>query len=145
MKSFLVVLSLVVLPLWQPMAQTNSSGDELEVENLMVLFREGRPMPDGTKEENSVDISFEVRNAKKADRAKVVVKQKSTAEILEVKTIRFSERDGLVFYNSYGHPRRMKRNVVSIQLPVGTFTREAVSVQVFAVDKNNQTTKKLEQ
>ena len=118
---------------------------DLRVDNLIVIFREGREMPDGMKDENSLDISFAIKNVKKANRAKVVVKDSNTEEILDVKTIKFNERDGVTFYSSQGYPRRIKRGIIPVQVNIGSLTQHQASVEVFAIDKNNKATEKIKQ
>jgi hypothetical protein len=117
----------------------------LDVVNLMVMFREGRQLPEGSVETNTIDVSFTVRNALQADRAKITVTQKGTGEVLEVKTVNFSERDGVAFYSSGVYPRRLHKDAISVQIPIGRLTQNDVEVEVFLLDKKNKATRKLKQ
>ena len=117
--------------------------DALDIGNLMVMYRQGQPLPEGSVETNTIDVSFSVRNALKADRAKITVTQKSTGEILEVRTVTFSSRDGVAFFSAYGYPRRLHKDSVSVQIYIGNLTEKDVEVEVFVIDKGNVATRKL--
>ncbi len=142
MKKLFTVLFFTLLPLLSTSAQT---AQQLNVTNLMVMYRPGRALPDGTKEGNSLEVSVSLQNVFLASRLKITVMQKSTNEILEVKTINFSEKDGIVFYTSHRYSQPIKGISVSDEVSIGTLTQADVVVEVYAVDKQNKVTQKLKQ
>ncbi|MCT4647092.1 MAG: hypothetical protein N4A74_19040 [Carboxylicivirga sp.] len=140
MKSYITILISVLFVSYSN-AQNNNTA--LSIENLNVSFNEGRMQPNGVKDGNSLSISFKINNSQQANRFKVIIKDKNTQEILEIKTIKITVRDNVTFYNLLGTERRLKRDILNFNANVNELLLSDVQVEVFGISKQNTVTKKL--
>jgi len=143
MKKLYILLAAVMISLSTVSAQ-QTNEKELAVDNLSIIYREGDIIPEGQREENSLNIFFDLKESQKADRIKVIIKSVSNGEILFVETLKVEEVDGRVFYYHRNRRKEIRGSgTVMLLMYIDNLTQSDIKVEVFAVDKNGNSSNKL--
>ncbi len=117
----------------------------LEINNLEVVFTEGRVISEGDKEENSLTIFIGIQDVRGGDKVKVILKERISSEVLSLETIKFSQVDDHIFYNYSGRTKKINdlNKTLGVVMYINNLKQEDVVVEVYGVDSLGNNTNKL--